>query len=88
MVTHFTPTQLAQWAKENLGVDPPMGCPNETCLGYAAVARLEMKFVALCRGTDNQSKTVSERKIYRQTTKILSCQRRKLILFFRSKGIF
>lgn len=36
MCTNFTPTQRAQWVKENLGVDLPSGYPEETFPGYAA----------------------------------------------------
>lgn len=36
MCTNFTPTKQAQWAKENLGVDLPLGFPEETYPGYAA----------------------------------------------------
>ena len=36
MCTNFTPTQRAPWVKENLGVDLPVGYPDETYPGYAA----------------------------------------------------
>lgn len=36
MCTNFTPTQRAQWVKENLGVDLPSGYPDEAYPGYAA----------------------------------------------------
>ena len=36
MCTLFTPTQRTPWVKKNLGVDLPMGYPDETYPGYAA----------------------------------------------------
>ncbi|PIT71404.1 SOS response-associated peptidase [Limnohabitans sp. G3-2] len=36
MCTNFTPTTRAQWVKENLGVELPLGFPEEAYPGYAA----------------------------------------------------